>query len=176
MRTTPRGQAVTWWTVLAVVSIGTACSATLPTHQTLPAAQDSVPGAYGSTARSRSADAVGTLTERDIDAMQPSQLIQLLQGRVAGAYVVRNEFGEYDIRIRGASSSVAAGGQPLYVVDGTPVGGHGLGNVLATIPPSEIARIDVLKDAGATGLYGLHGANGVILITTKHGPSSSAAP
>ena len=176
MRTPIYGAAMTWRMVLAVVPLGVACTATYAPGRSQSAARDSIPGAYGSTPRAGSSDAIGTVTERDVDAMRPLRLIQLLQGRIAGAYVVRNEFGEEEIRLRGASSSIAAGGQPLYVIDGMPVRGRGLANALDGIAPSDIARIDVLKDAGSTAVYGINGANGVILITTKRGLSPSAAP
>lgn len=81
------------------------------------------------------------------------------------------------IRIRGIGS-ISAGGDPLYVVDGIPItsdpfiGGNRGGmnqNPLATINPNDIESVEILKDAGAAGIYGSRGANGVILITTKRG-------
>lgn len=172
MRTSPHGLAGRW-TMLACAPLAVACTASQTARPTTPSPQDSVPSAYGSAPRNRSSDALVTLTSRDIDAMRASRVSQLLQGRVAGAYVIRNELGDYEIRIRGASSFVGGGGQPLYVVDGMPVRGRGLGNVLDGIPPLDIARIDVLKDAGATAVYGIAGANGVILITTKRARTST---
>ena len=72
-------------------------------------------------------------------------------------------------RIRGAAS-LAGGNQPLIVVDGLPV----TGDVVNLVNPEDIASFSVLKDAGATALYGSRGANGVILITTRQGKAGKA--
>ncbi|HEX2535370.1 MAG TPA: SusC/RagA family TonB-linked outer membrane protein, partial [Chitinophagaceae bacterium] len=83
------------------------------------------------------------------------------------------------VRIRGINS-ISIAGDPLYVIDGIPidvtyVGGpsrNNLGqdrNPLANLNPNDIESVEILKDAGATGIYGSRGANGVILITTKRG-------
>ncbi|MDP4204518.1 MAG: TonB-dependent receptor [Bacteroidota bacterium] len=84
------------------------------------------------------------------------------------------------IRIRGISS-ISSGGDPLYVVDGIPITNDifGLGgrtggmnvNPLASINANDIESIEVLKDASAAGIYGSRGANGVVIVTTKHGKS-----
>ena len=55
--------------------------------------------------------------------------------------------------------------EPLYVIDGMPIHSSP-GSALLGVNPSDIARIDILKDAGATAIYGSRGANGVVLITT----------
>ena len=67
---------------------------------------------------------------------------------------------------RGAAS-LSASNQPLYVIDGMPIQAPSFGSALAGIPPNDVERIDVLKDAGSLAIYGSQGANGVILITTK---------
>ncbi|MCO4294206.1 TonB-dependent receptor [Solitalea sp. MAHUQ-68] len=107
---------------------------------------------------------------------------RLLQGAVAGAQVTQSSGapgGSVSIRIRGGTS-INAGNEPLYVIDGFPIynadattdAGVTAGppiNPLSGINPSDIASIDVLKDASATAIYGSRGANGVIIITTKRG-------
>ena len=113
---------------------------------------------------------------------------RLIQGGVAGAQVVQSS-GQpgagTSIRIRGGTS-INAGNEPLYVVDGFPVyNGNGTTdagvtngpaiNPLSSLNPSEIESIDVLKDASATAIYGSRGANGVVLITTKRGKKSQLA-
>jgi TonB-dependent starch-binding outer membrane protein SusC len=105
-----------------------------------------------------------------------------LQGKISGVQVIQGSglagSGSV-IRIRGISS-ISAGGDPLYVVDGIPIVQDQFTNVtrnsgamntnpLATINPNDIASVEVLKDAAAAGIYGTRGANGVILITTKRG-------
>ena len=58
-------------------------------------------------------------------------------------------------------------GEPLYVIDGTPVQSFRPGHALDGINPQDVARIDVLKDAGSAAIYGTRAANGVIVITTR---------
>jgi TonB-linked SusC/RagA family outer membrane protein len=103
-----------------------------------------------------------------------------LQGKAAGVQVTQGSglAGSASvIRVRGIAS-ISAAGDPLYVVDGIPItqdyflNGNSGGmnnNPLATINPNDIASVEILKDAAATGIYGSRGANGVILITTKTG-------
>jgi TonB-dependent SusC/RagA subfamily outer membrane receptor len=126
-------------------------------------------------ARRSGTDAVGTLDPRELEQMRDSRVEELLRGRVAGVEVMRNAAGALTVRIRGAASFTAGGGEPLYVLDGMPMmRGNGLRSVLDGISPFDIARIDVLKDAGATASYGINGANGVVLITTKRSSRSSS--
>jgi TonB-dependent SusC/RagA subfamily outer membrane receptor len=86
--------------------------------------------------------------------------------KVPGITVSRTRDGSIAIRIRGGSSSFYGSNDPLYIVDGVPfqVGQDG---GLTGINPRDIASIEVLKDAGATAIYGVRGANGVVIITTK---------
>ena len=111
---------------------------------------------------------------------------QLLQNKVPGLEVT-NTSGQpgaaTTIQIRG-TSSIRAGNDPLYVVDGVPLDGGtarpNIGNAFGSTPnsdpllfidPNTIAQIDVQKDASGTAIYGSRGANGVIFITTKKGSS-----
>ena len=113
---------------------------------------------------------------------------RLLQGGISGAQVTQSS-GQpgagTSVRIRGGTS-IIAGNEPLYVVDGFPVyngdaatdagvtSGPSI-NPLSSMNPAEIESIDVLKDASATAIYGSRGANGVILITTKRGKKGQLA-
>jgi len=107
----------------------------------------------------------------------------LLRGAVSGVVVTQSSGSpgaSSSVRIRGGSS-ITAGNEPLYVVDGILIyndnsnasaGVSNAGasvNVLSTISPGDIESIEVLKDASATAIYGSRGANGVIIITTKKG-------
>lgn len=74
------------------------------------------------------------------------------------------------VLIRGVGSLANGGNDPLYVVDGYPLGG-GINN----LNPNDIATIDILKDASATAIYGVRAANGVVIITTKKGKERWAA-
>lgn len=105
----------------------------------------------------------------------------LLQGSVSGVAVTQNSGqpgSSATIRVRGGNS-ISFGNAPLYVIDGfiiynnndnANIGANGTSvNVLSTISPDDIESIEVLKDASATAIYGSHGANGVVIITTKRG-------
>lgn len=105
----------------------------------------------------------------------------LLQGAVPGVSVTQNSGqpgSTATIRVRGGNS-ISFGNAPLYVIDGfiiyndndyANVGSNGTStNALSTIDPNDIESIEVLKDASATAIYGSHGANGVVIITTKKG-------
>ena len=91
---------------------------------------------------------------------------ELFRGRFPGVRVVQTP-GGMSIRLRGASS-VNGSNEPLFVIDGTPVEA-GPGGLIG-LNPGDIARIEVLKDIGSTAFYGVRGANGVVLITTKRAP------
>ena len=158
----PRGTAVTL--TAGALCLAAACgprrAAPLP-H----AGEDTVAVGYGGQRGRDVTGAVGTLTERDLERHRAPRIEELL-ARIPGVQVMRVAGGEYSIRIRG-SQSFHGSNEPLFVVDGVPLSGMrgGLG-AAAGIPPGDIARIDVLKDASAA-IYGAQGANGVILITTK---------
>jgi iron complex outermembrane receptor protein len=141
---------------------------------------------YGTTTVKDATGSVASVKSEDFNKGVVTTPDQLIQGRVSGVQVTASS-GEpgaaANIRVRG-TSSIRAGNDPLYVVDGFPLGGGaaspgadvGLGrtsarNPLAFINPADIASIDVLKDASATAIYGSRGANGVIIITTKRGKS-----
>ena len=86
---------------------------------------------------------------------------QLIQDRFPGVEVEPLQGGGYTFIIRGRGT-LMGGGDPLVLVDGTPVSGS-----LSWINPNDIARIEVLKNPDQTAIYGLRGANGVIVIWTK---------
>lgn len=143
---------------------------------------------YGSSKKKDLTGSVGSIKEKDFNKGVFTSPDQLMQGKISGVQVINNSGqpgGAATIKIRGASA-VTGSGQPLYVVDGVPLDGRsvrpgigdvGLGgsnpgnNPLNFINPSDIASIDVLKDASATAIYGSRAAYGVVLITTKRGKS-----
>lgn len=121
---------------------------------------------YGSQTRRELAVSVATLDERTLDQQRVQRVEELLMGRLAGVTVVRRANGDFSVRIRGASSFYGST-EPLWVVDDMPVMATSFYSAVAGLNPQDIERIDVLKDAGATAVYGSRGANGVILIKTK---------
>lgn len=154
------------------------------------ALQEIVVIGYGTARRKDVTGAVGSVSAKDFNKGIQTAPDQLIQGKVAGVQVVNNSGapgGATTVRIRG-NSSVRTGSQPLYVIDGVPLDGRtarpsvdvgsGVGqtpnaNPLNFISTSDIASIDILKDASATAIYGSRGANGVVIITTKKGQSGT---
>ena len=141
---------------------------------------ESVVVGYGVQRKKEVTGAISTIDSKEITAVQTPSFEAALQGQAAGVQVTQGSgmAGSGSIvRIRGLSS-ISAGGDPLYVIDGIPItqdyfaGGNSGAmnrNPLASLNPNDIKDIQVLKDAAATGIYGSRGANGVILITTKRG-------
>jgi TonB-dependent SusC/RagA subfamily outer membrane receptor len=103
---------------------------------------------------------------REIVKRPHESIESLLNTRTSGVMVSMNADGSLSIRIRGVSSMYGSN-EPLYVIDGIPVR-VGPGGTLAGVNPYEIESIEVLKGPPETSIYGLRGANGVILIKTKH--------
>lgn len=143
---------------------------------------------YGTQRRLAITGSIATITGDDADVGVISNVNQMMEGRIAGLTMVRNNGepgSDAQIRIRGGTS-ISASNEPLYVIDGVPIqnvptepSGIGVGGG-ATLPrsplnlinPSDIESITVLKDASAAAIYGSRGANGVILIETKQGELS----
>ena len=137
---------------------------------------------YGTTRKSDLTGSVATIKSEDLKKVQVTTFDQALQGRAAGVQVTQlsgKPGAETSIRIRG-TSSINAGNEPLYVVDGMLISSDGADistgvtrgpriGALASINPNDIESIEILKDASATAIYGSRGANGVVLITTKRG-------
>nr|WP_129730358.1 TonB-dependent receptor [Parabacteroides goldsteinii] len=141
---------------------------------------------YGTMKKS---DLTGSVSSVKVDELKEgigTSVDQLLFGKSAGVNVIQNSGepgGGFSINIRGASS-INAGVEPLYVIDGVPIdnsraveSGSIVGfnsnrsprNPMSTINPADIESLEILKDASATAIYGSRGANGVVLITTKSG-------
>ncbi|MGY5851793.1 SusC/RagA family TonB-linked outer membrane protein [Salegentibacter sp. F14] len=127
-------------------------------------------------------DMTGSAVQLGSDELQQTPMAsvdQALQGKVAGL-TIQSSSGTpgavQNIRIRGVSS-LNAGTEPLYVIDGVPIINNNVGGAdsgsslspLASINSNDIESMTVLKDASATAAYGARGANGVIVITTKSG-------
>jgi TonB-dependent starch-binding outer membrane protein SusC len=106
-----------------------------------------------------------TVTADDI-AQAPGQSVeQVLMGRFPGVEVTRTPDGGFAVRIRGGSS-IRSSNTPLYVLDGVAID-PGPNGYLTGVNPNDIASIEVLKEPAETALYGVRGANGVVIIKTK---------
>lgn len=130
---------------------------------------------YGSQKKSDLTGAISSLRGDKLKELPVLSLEQAMAGRMAGVQVQQTSGAPgagISVRIRGVSSMVG-GNEPLYVIDGLPqLNGDVRGsNGLASINPSDIESIEVLKDASSTAIYGSRGANGVVMITTKSGKS-----
>ncbi len=126
---------------------------------------------YGTKKKTDLTGTVNSLAGSDIEASKASNAQEAMQGRLPGVDVVRNSSkpgSDFSIQIRG-QNSLNGSTQPLYVIDGVPVGNINGVNPINDINPADIERIDVLKDASSTAIYGSRGANGVIIVTTKRG-------
>ena len=155
-------------------------------HENAEELEETVVVGYGSMRRSDLTGSVTSVKVDENDAIRSTSVDQLLQGRAAGVRVTNSggaPDGGVSINIRGMSSFNDT--QPLYVVDGIIINSSGSSatllsgdgnydeetNGLIGLNPSDIANIEILKDASATAIYGALGANGVILITTKEARS-----
>lgn len=121
---------------------------------------------YGTRRRVEVTGATTSISGADLRTVQTTNLTQALQGRLAGVDVTPSGFRPgtgSSIRIRG-NRSLSAGNDPLYVVDGFPVS-----YTIDDMNPADIESVDILKDASATAIYGVRGANGVVQITTRKG-------
>ncbi|CAH0318859.1 TonB-dependent receptor SusC [Pedobacter sp. Bi27] len=147
---------------------------------------------YGTTTRKTSTGSVASITAKEIEKQPVGNPLAALSGRMSGVLIAQNNGvpgGAIQVQIRG-QNSLSQGGIPLYVIDGVPFtnfnggqpatdnlnafgtsGASGGVSPFSMINPSDIERIDILKDADATSIYGSRGANGVVLITTKKGTS-----
>lgn len=121
--------------------------------------------AYGTQSRRKVTTAISNLGGEEIAELPIVRAEQALQGRVSGVNVTGNGTpgSNPTVRIRGLGSVLNS--DPLFVIDGIPVGQGGLNDV----NPQNIQDITILKDAASTAIYGSRGANGVVLITTKKG-------
>lgn len=156
--------------VLVVVlggALAGGASACGSTGSTRPAAvsPERVEVGYGKQDRETMTGAVSSVTAKEVGPAQVSRIEDLLR-RVAGVEVLERGGGNFTLRIRG-NRTFGGFSEPLVVVDGVPVRAGSAMHELRGMNPNDIDRIDVLKDAGSTAIYGSRGGNGVILITTK---------
>src|SRR5919197_1673061 len=147
--------------LVAVIVLTTACAGTgsAPARAANPTPQDEVSIGYGTQSRRNVTSAVTSYVPTEADARY-SRVEFMLQGRVPGLEIVPLTNGVYTLRIRGVHGlrGRATDDEPLLVIDDIPVTGS-LGGSLAGIAPGDVARVDVLKDAGAAAVYGSRGAN-----------------
>jgi len=153
---------------------------------------------YGTTTKRYNTGSVSSITAQEIGKQTVENPLLAMQGRISGVQVTQdNGLPGAGVRmnIRGAFTTISSAGFiPLYVIDGVPFtlfngqtpatdnlnangfsGSNGAISPFSVIAPEDIERIDVLKDADATAIYGSKGSNGVVLITTKKGGKGKTA-
>ena len=125
---------------------------------------------YGTARRRDLIGSVSSVSAEQLKDIPISSVAVAMQGKMPGVQVTQTEGApdaEIKIRIRGGGS-ITQDNSPLYIIDGFPV------ENLNAVAPTDIASIDVLKDASSTAIYGARGANGVVIITTKSGYEGKA--
>lgn len=148
---------------------------------------------YGTKRKRDLTGAVSSVSSADLQKIPSSNFTAAIEGKVPGVYIAQTSGAPgsaSSVRIRGVGTTGA--NQPLYVIDGVPMGGEPVSvpntsygslsvpnsstgvDPLSIINPNDIASIDVLKDAASAAIYGSRGANGVILVTTKRGKEGGA--
>ncbi len=171
------------------VSLGGRTDITITMRESSQNLNEVVVVGYGTSKKVDLTGSVASLTQEQMKQGISTNADQMLQGKIAGVQVTSNSGAPgaaTSIRIRGASS-INGSNEPLYIIDGLQVSGDAgeiggfnwtgdgssgqtnTANPLASIAPSDILSIDVLKDASATAIYGAAGANGVVIVTTKKG-------
>lgn len=133
--------------------------------------EETIVVAFGTTTKEAFTGSAAVVKNETLERAQVSAVTSALAGQVAGVQLTSSSGAPgstSSIRIRGFSS-ISAGKEPLYVVDGMPYDGD-----INNINPSDVESMTVLKDAAANALYGARGANGVIIINTKKAKSRDA--
>src|SRR5438094_2018835 len=153
---------------LAVAVVACAGTARRSAEATRPRPEDDVVSVgYGTQSRRNITGAVSSYIPTEADT-HVARVETMLQGHIPGLEVIP-QGGDFTLRIRGFKTLRERGGDDelLLVHDDITVPAGSLSSALAGIAPQDLARIDVLKDAGSAAIYGSRGANRVIIITTK---------
>lgn len=147
-----------------VVTVGKASNLTIQLVENSQELQEVVAIGYSTVRKSDVTGAISSVKAKELNLTTPT-VGQALVGKVAGVQISQVSGAPYvstKIRVRGVGS-INASSDPLYVVDGYPVGND------LFINPNDIESIDILKDAASAAIYGSRAAGGVVLITTKRG-------
>lgn len=138
---------------------------------------------YGTKRKRDLTGAISSINANELEKVPASSFTSAIEGKVPGVVISQTSGAPgsaASVRIRGITTT--GGNQPLYVIDGVPMGSANLSvpgssygiDPLSIINPNDIESIEVLKDAASAAIYGTRGANGVILITTKRGKEGTA--
>ena len=133
---------------------------------------------YGTQTKKDISGSISSIDAESIKDLPVTGLDQALAGQAAGIQVSQSSGapgGAVKVRVRG-TVSISSDAQPLYVIDGFPISvvDNQVANPLNGLNPSDIASIEVLKDASATAIYGSRASNGVVIVTTKKGEAGTS--
>ena len=151
--------------------VGNATKIDVTMLEDIESLQEVVVEAYRTSTKETSNIASTTITASTIEARPNANFAQTLQGQVAGLNITTGNGqpgGNSTINLRGVSS-LSGNTEPLFIIDGVPVDEDNF----RSLNPNDIESLSVLKDAGATAIYGNRGANGVVLIKTRRGSYNS---
>ena len=161
------------------ITLGAKTMLTLTLREDTSELEEVVVVGYGTQRRSLVTSAISKVQMNESNMRQVASPTQLLSGRVAGVTTSTGSgnLGSGERMVIRGSSSLSAGNEPLYVIDGIPITNTNANLVdfgedmssLATLNISDIESIEVLKDAASAAIYGSRANNGVIVITTKSG-------
>jgi len=155
---------------LQEVTVGTQVIVNATLQESITGLNEVVVTGYGTARRRDVTGSIVSVNREEMLKKDPTNILQGLKGAAAGVMVLAQD-GAPDansaIRIRGVAT-INGSANPLYVVDGVQVGTN-----VNFLNPNDLESIEILKDASATAIYGAAGANGVIMITTKHGTVGS---
>lgn len=125
---------------------------------------------YGAVRKRDVTGAVGTVSSEELTSKGTTSVMNALQGEVPGVNITTNSTrpgSSFSIQIRGQNTLNSGASNPLYVVDGVVM------DNIDFLNPADIEKIDILKDASSTAIYGSRGSNGVVLVTTRGAGSVS---
>lgn len=153
------------------VAVHNQTSLAITLSEDVKALEEVVVVGYGVQKKSVVTAAISRVDANELVKNSPTDMRYALQGKVSGVQITSHSGqpgSEAIIRIRGIGT--INDNTPLYLVDGFPAES----NVISTLNPSDIASIEILKDAASAAIYGARAANGVVLITTKGGSKGKA--
>lgn len=144
-------------------------------HEDAKAIDEVVVVGYGVQKKSDITGSVTSINKERLQNLPVSNALQAIQGSAAGVTIQQSSAipGDAPSALVRGRNSINADSGPYVVVDGVPISKNG--GSLNDISPNDIESIEILKDATATAIYGVNGANGVILVTTKHGKDGKPA-
>jgi len=154
------------------ITVGSSSTIDVQMQEDAETLQEVVVQGYRTATKEKSSIAAVTVSAETITSRPNANFAQTLSGQVAGLNITTSSGqpgGDTQINLRGVGS-INGNTEPLFIIDGAPVDEDNF----RSLNPNDIASISVLKDAGATAIYGNRGANGVVIIKTRTGSFNSA--